>query len=76
MFANWLNTAFAGLDGGMFNLVHNLANKCGGFLTPILKYTAASFMVRVYFSLIGISFMCHAPFVLYLPTPKSRPLLQ
>lgn len=38
MFANWLNTAFAGLDGGTFNFVHNLANKCGGFLTPILKF--------------------------------------
>ena len=38
MFANWLNTAFAGLDGGMFNFVHNVANKCGGFLTPILKF--------------------------------------
>lgn len=35
--AEWLNTTFAGLDGGAFHFVHNLANNCGGFLTPLMK---------------------------------------
>ena len=38
MVANWLNTAFAGLDGGIFNFVHNLATNCGKFLTPIMMF--------------------------------------
>ena len=38
MVATWLNTAFAGVDGGIFNFVHNLAKNCGGFFTPIMKF--------------------------------------
>ena len=39
--ATWLNTTFAGLDGGVFNIMHALANAMGDFLTPVCKiYTA------------------------------------
>lgn len=35
--ANWLNTAFVGLDGGVFKAMNVLANSFGGFLTPFCK---------------------------------------
>ena len=35
--AEWLNTTFSGFDGSIFNAMHNLAVKAGGFFTPFFK---------------------------------------
>ena len=35
--AQWLNTAFAGFDGGILRLLHGAAQAAGGLLTPLMK---------------------------------------
>lgn len=35
--AEWLNDTFYGLDNGVFNALHDLAVKAGGFFTPLFK---------------------------------------
>ena len=35
--AEWLNKTFNGFDNGVFNAMHTLAEKAGGFFTPFFK---------------------------------------
>ena len=35
--AEWLNNTFSGFDSGVFNAMHTLAVKAGGFFTPFFK---------------------------------------
>ena len=35
--AEWLNYTFMGLDNGIFNTMHSLAENAGGFFTPFFK---------------------------------------
>lgn len=35
--AQWLNTAFAGFDGGILRLLHGAAQAAGSLLTPLMK---------------------------------------
>lgn len=40
--AEWLNNTFYGFDNGIFHAFHNLAERAGGFFTPLFK--AVSFI--------------------------------
>ncbi|MBQ8893300.1 MAG: phosphatase PAP2 family protein [Clostridia bacterium] len=36
--AEWLNTTFNGFDSSILEFMHGLAENCGGFLTPLMKF--------------------------------------
>ncbi len=55
--AEWLNTAFSGLDGGVFFAMNGLAKAIGGFLTPVCEIYTSLGDGGIFFILLSIAFM-------------------
>ena len=55
--AEWLNTAFAGFDGGVFSAVHAWAENAGGFLTPFFKIVSVIGEKGIIFFVLSIVLM-------------------
>ena len=58
--AEFLNTAFNGFDGGVFNAMHNLAVGAGGFFTPFFKIITLLGEKGILFILAGLVLLCFA----------------
>ena len=56
----FLNTAFNGFDGGVFNAMHNLAVGAGGFFTPFFKIITLLGEKGILFILAGLVLLCFA----------------
>ena len=58
--AEWLNGTFGGFDGGIFTAMHNLAEKAGGFLTPLFKAVSLIGEKGIIFFVLAIVLMLFA----------------
>ncbi len=56
--AEWLNNTFYGFDNGAFNAFHNLAEKAGGFFTPLFKAVSLIGTKGIIFFVLAIVLMC------------------
>ena len=63
--ASWLTDAFSGIDLGILSLMHALAEKAGGLLTPLCKLITLLGEKGILFFLLALGLMCFA---------KTRPL--
>ena len=63
--ASWLMNAFSGLDLGLLSLMHTLAEKAGGLLTPLCKLVTLLGEKGILFFLLALGLMCFA---------RTRPL--
>ncbi len=63
--ASWLNNAFSGVDLGILSLMHTLAEKAGGLLTPLCRLITLLGEKGILFFLLALVLMCFA---------KTRPL--
>lgn len=63
--ASWLTDAFSGIDLGILSLMHSLAQKAGGVLTPLCKLITLLGEKGILFFLLALGLMCFA---------KTRPL--
>ena len=58
--AEWLNSTFSSFDGGVFNAMHTLAEKAGGFLTPLFRAVSIIGEKGIIFFVLAIVFMLFA----------------
>lgn len=58
--AEWLNSAFSGVDAWAFNAVHGLAQNAGGFFTPLLKIVSLIGAKGIIFFVLGLALMLFA----------------
>ena len=58
--AEWLNSTFGGLDSGVFNAMHTLAEKAGGIFTPLFKVVSIAGEKGIIFFALAIIFMLFA----------------
>ena len=63
--ASWLTDAFSPVDLGILSLMHTLAEKAGGVLTPLCKLITLLGEKGILFFLLALGLMCFA---------KTRPL--
>ncbi len=58
--AEWLNNTFFGLDNGVFNAFHNLAESAGGFFTPLFRAVSIIGEKGIIFFVLAIVLMLFA----------------
>lgn len=58
--AEWLNSTFGGLDSGVFNAMHTLAEKAGGIFTPLFKAVSIVGEKGIIFFVLAIILMLFA----------------
>ena len=58
--AEWLNSTFGSFDGGVFNAMHFLAEKAGGFFTPFFKAVSIVGEKGIIFFVLAIVLMLFA----------------
>ena len=63
--ALWLTDTFSGFDLGILSLMHSLAEKAGGVLTPLCRFVTLLGEKGILFFLLALALMCFA---------KTRPL--
>ena len=56
--AIWLDTAFAGYDTAILSAMHSLAEKMGGFLTPLMRFISLLGEKGLLLFLLALVFMC------------------
>ena len=56
--ALWLNSAFAGYDSAILNIMHSLADKAGAVLTPLMRVISFLGEKGIIFFLLALGFLC------------------